>query len=157
MNLENYQALKQLSKLVFYIQLILSFCFTENLWNNYCCLSYIVSPFFSFIQYFENFQSTVWGLLVQKWWFRNCWFKTWTYISLFKLENKTTRMQLKNRPNILLHTILACYTHFPDNYLLISMAIYNFTCLYNIFHHLKEHSARLANFRCIVVYIFYRM
>ena len=66
-------------------------------------------------------------------------------------------MRLKNRLNILLHTVSACYTHFSDDYLLILMTIYNFICLYNILRHLEEHSARLVNFRYIVVYIFYRL
>ena len=70
----------------------------------------------------------------------------WRHISLLKLENKTTRMRLKDRLNILFHTVSACYTHFSDDYLLISMAIYNFICLYNILSNLEEHSARLANF-----------
>ena len=49
----------------------------------------------------------------------------------------------------------AVYTYFSDDHLLISMSMYNFICLCKILHHVKEYSARLVNFRYIVIYIFY--
>ena len=78
----------------------------------------------------------------------------WRYISLLKLKSTTTKMGLKNRLNILLHTIWGCYTHFSGDYILISMTIYNFRYLYDILHHLEKHSVCLGNLRYKVVYIF---
>ena len=37
-------------------------------------------------------------------------------MSYLKLENMTTRMWIRNRLNLLLHTIWACCTHFSDDY-----------------------------------------
>ena len=65
----------------------------------------------------------------------------WRYISLLKLENTTTRMRLKNRMNILLRSVGDCYTHFSDYYLLISMTIQTFRCLYNILQDLEAFCA----------------
>ena len=72
------------------------------------------------------------------------WLESWRYSPC-----SNSWMRLKNRLNILLHAVWACYTHFSDDYLLIS-SIYSFRCLYNILHHLKEHSTPLANFSSIV-------
>ena len=78
----------------------------------------------------------------------------WRNMSYLKLDNTTTRIRLKNRLNLLLHTVWTCSTHFSDDQLLILMTVYNFRCLYDILHHLEEHSARLINFRYKVAYIF---
>ena len=78
-------------------------------------------------------------------------------MSYLKLQNTATRMRLNNRLNLLLHTVWAGSTHFSDNLLLISITIYNFTCLCDILQHLEEHSERLVNFRYKVVYIFSRL
>ena len=47
---------------------------------------------------------------------------------------------LKNGLNILLLTVWTFYKHFSEDFLQISMTIYNFRCLYKILHHLKEYS-----------------
>ena len=74
---------------------------------------------------------------------------------MFKYENTTTRTRLKNRLDILLHTVRASYTHFSDRYLLILMTIYNFRYLHITLHDVEEHCTLLANFRYIIVYIFW--
>ena len=78
--------------------------------------------------------------------------EAWGYISLLKLENKTTRMRVENRLNMQLHTVSARYIHFSDDSLLMSMTICNFTCQYHILHDIEEYSELLANLRYIIVF-----
>ena len=49
---------------------------------------------------------------------------------MLELENTTFRTRLKNRLNILLNTVSACYTYFSEVYILNLMAIYNFRCIH---------------------------
>ena len=113
-----------------------------------------------FLNYFKVllFYSVVWNFHRKIW---TVSLEPWRYISLLKLENTTTRMRLKNRLNILLHTIWAWPFELAiqffrqlitnlDDYIQRQMSMWH---LYDILHHLEEHSIRLANFRYIVVLI----
>ena len=75
------------------------------------------------------------------------------YISILKLKNATTRTRLKTKYTKYTVAYRACYTHFLDGYILISIAIYNFRCLGKTLHNLQEHSACSPNFTYIVLYL----
>ena len=141
--------------------------FDEKYEENYCCfptLFYCSSLLFNSLKIFRGRHGVSWlknDVLRTMHFFWKVAMKNftslgpWRYISSLTLENMTTRIRLKNRINVVLHTVWACYTHFSDNWLQISMTIYNFTCLYDILYHLEEHSTRLMNYRYIVVCIIF--
>ena len=99
-----------------------------------------------FLHYFTVlfFYSLVWKFSeddmmifeVQKWRFRN-------HILLLKSRNVKFNV---TRLNMLLNTVWDCYIHFSDDYLLISMTIYNFRCLYNILDDILDY---ITFFSCI--------
>ena len=127
-NLQNYPIFKQLSELVLYISIILSFCYSYQMHNVSQKLSGKILTLFerSFLLFnslniFRGRHGDLWLkndvlYIMFFFWKVAMWNLTslepGRYVSLPKRKSATTKMGLKNRLNILLHIIWGCYTHF---------------------------------------------